>query len=261
MDELNKSDLRDRLGNIDQIRDILFGAQLRDYNNRLEQLESSLSILHQEIRTRTEEVKQVLSTEFQAANDALDKRLKSMALKDESEKVELRQQLESLNKRLTASADELKQDFFGDIQGAIESVDKKMRLSSQKDEEEKADLRQQLERLNARLTSNVETLDNTIDQQTVALRNDLLASREKLQQDLSTLQDRVFEEMTKRITRLGENKLGRAVLADMLFEVVLKLKETEFVPEVKAAAATDTEGGYLLAEGEEGQESPDNSDH
>lgn len=251
MDELNKSDLRDRLGNIDQIRDILFGAQLRDYNNRLEQLESSLSILHQEIRTRTEEVKQVLSTEFQAANDALDKRLKSMALKDEAEKVELRQQLEAANKRLSASADELKQDFFGDIQGAIEGVDKKMRLASQKDEEEKADLRQQLERLNARLTSNVETLDNTIDQQTMALRNDLLASREKLQQDLSALQDRVFEEMAKRITRLGENKLGRAVLADMLFEVVLKLKETEFVPEVKAAAESEGEGGNFLTGSEE----------
>ena len=35
MSDLTKADLRERLGNIDQIRDILFGPQLREYTTRL----------------------------------------------------------------------------------------------------------------------------------------------------------------------------------------------------------------------------------
>ena len=34
MNQLTREDVRERLGNIDQIRDIIFGAQIRDYDNR-----------------------------------------------------------------------------------------------------------------------------------------------------------------------------------------------------------------------------------
>ena len=60
MSELIKADLRERLGNIDQIRDVLIGPQMRDYSNRLEQLERNSISLQQEVRTRCEEVRQTL---------------------------------------------------------------------------------------------------------------------------------------------------------------------------------------------------------
>ena len=37
MSDLTKADVREQLSNIDQIRDILFGSQRRDYTLRIDQ--------------------------------------------------------------------------------------------------------------------------------------------------------------------------------------------------------------------------------
>ena len=108
MSELNKNELRERLGNVDQIRDILFGSYLRESGNRLEQLEKSLSVMQQEIRERNDELKQVLSTEFQASVDNLEKKIKSIVLKDEQDKFDLQQKLEVLTKRISNATEESK---------------------------------------------------------------------------------------------------------------------------------------------------------
>jgi hypothetical protein len=45
MAEITKEEMRERLGNIDQIRDIIFGAQLREYDNRFDKIDSDLSMM------------------------------------------------------------------------------------------------------------------------------------------------------------------------------------------------------------------------
>ncbi|MGA0199619.1 MAG: hypothetical protein ACO3NK_10960, partial [Prochlorotrichaceae cyanobacterium] len=65
MSDLTKADLRERLGNIDQIRDILFGPQLREYSTRLEQVERDLATAQQEFRNRSEEIRQSILAELQ----------------------------------------------------------------------------------------------------------------------------------------------------------------------------------------------------
>ncbi|MGB7056164.1 MAG: hypothetical protein WBD58_00515 [Geitlerinemataceae cyanobacterium] len=195
MNDDSKAALRERLGNIDQIRDILFGSQLRDYDTRLEQVESTVSVLQQEIRDRTDDLKQSLFKEIQAVVEALEKKIKSMTLKDNEEKVDIRQQLDRLSKRLSA---------------------------------------------------NVTTLDETIDKQTSALRDDMTASREKLQGDVLDLRNQIFDELDKRIANLSKSKVARDDMAEILFEVGLRLKGSEFVPELKEAA--DSDSGYLLPE-------------
>lgn len=196
MNDETQANLRDRLGNIDQIRDILFGSQLRDYTSRLDQLETNLSVLQQELRDRADELKQVLSTELQASVDAMEKKLKALGIKDE---------------------------------------------------EAKNDISLQVDRLNKRLSSNVERLDEAIDGQTVSLRDDLLSSREKLQEDILSLRNQIFEELEKRIGALTDAKLARADLAEILFELGLRLKGTEFVPELRGAADTK-DSSYFLPE-------------
>ncbi|GAB4379683.1 MAG: hypothetical protein Kow00121_34290 [Elainellaceae cyanobacterium] len=185
MNGMSKADFRDQISNIDQIRDILFGSQLRDYSNRLDQIESNLSVLQQEIRDRTEEVKQVLTTELQAAVEGLDKKMKSLTLKDTEEKVDIRQQIDLLSKRLT---------------------------------------------------SNVQRLDETVDEQTRSLRDDFLGSREKMQEDILSLRNQIYEELERRIAVLTETKIAKEDMAEMLFELGLRLKGTEFVPQLREAA-------------------------
>ncbi len=74
MSELTKEQMRERLGNIDQIRDIIVGSQLRDYDNRFQHIESDLVVLRQEIRDRVDQLRNGFSIELRAAIDSLEKK-------------------------------------------------------------------------------------------------------------------------------------------------------------------------------------------
>ncbi|MGE5656957.1 MAG: hypothetical protein ACM37W_10100 [Actinomycetota bacterium] len=190
MAEITKEEMRERLGNIDQIRDIIFGAQLREYDTRFDKIESGLSMLQQDLQTRVEQVKTVLSTELRIAVDSIEKKLKSI---------------------------------------------------STNSQEEVADLRQQLDRVNRKFSSSFESLDETIDSKTSALRDDLSATRDKLQEETRQLKAQVFEELDRRFSMLREVKVSRDDMAEILFELGMRLKGTEFVPQLKEVADSRTE--------------------
>ena len=240
MSDLSKNELRERLGNVDQIRDILFGSYLRESSNRLEQLEKSLSVMQQEIRERTDELKQVLSTDFQASIDNVEKKIKSLTLKDEQDKFDLQQKMEVLNKRITNATEEVKSDVFKQLQIEVNTLDSKLRSFTQKNDEEKIDIRQQIDRLNRKLNTNVDSLEQNIEGKTNTLRDDLLSSREKLQEDILSLRNQVFSELERRFSLLLDSKVARDDLAEFLFELGLRLKGTEFVPQLKEVANSNS---------------------
>jgi DNA anti-recombination protein RmuC len=197
MSEITKEEMRDRLGNIDQIRDILFGPQLREYDTRFDKIESDLSRLHQETIERVDQVKTAVSTELRTAFDSLDKRLKSL------------------------------------------------NVSSQNDV---TDIRQLLDRINKKFSTNIEDLDKEVDRQTTTIREDLSQSTGKLQEDVRNLRAHIFEELERRFSILREGKVSRDEMAEMMFEVGLKLKKTEFLPELKEAANTSGYTDIILKE-------------
>ncbi|GAB1544862.1 hypothetical protein NUACC21_75380 [Scytonema sp. NUACC21] len=112
MSQMSREDVRERLGNIDQIRDIIFGAQLREYDNRFSKLESDISLLQQEMRTHVEQLKANLTTELKAAVEALEKKFKSLSLTTQEEATDLRQQVDRLNRK-----------FSGQVQTLDEALD------------------------------------------------------------------------------------------------------------------------------------------
>ncbi|MDF0551894.1 hypothetical protein [Kamptonema sp. UHCC 0994] len=195
MAEITKEEMRERLGNIDQIRDIIFGAQLREYDNRFDRIESDISLLQQDMQTRLEQVKVVVTTELRAAFDSFEKKLKSI--------------------NLTV-------------------------------QEDSTDIRQQIDRVNRKFSSSIEALDEAIDNQTGAIRDDFSQSRDQLQEDIRTLRTQVFEELDRRFSVLREVKVSRDDMAEILFELGMRLKGSEFVPELKEAADGNLDTGRLL---------------
>lgn len=191
MAELTKEEMRERLGNIDQIRDIIFGAQLREYNTRFDKLDSDVARVQQDLQERIDQVKVVLSNELRAAVEAIDKKVKSMTL--------------------TAQED-----------------------------------RQQIDRLNQKFSASVEAVDEALDQQTTSLRNELAQTRDKLADDIRSLKSVVFEELDTRFGLLRNVKVSKDDMAEILFEVGMRLKGTEFVPEIKEAARTQNLQELLL---------------
>ena len=188
MADITKEEIRERLGNIDQIRDIIFGSQIRELDTRFNKLESDLSNLQQDMQNRIDQVKTVLTTELRASNESLEKKLKSLA------------------------------------------------LTSQ---EEGADVRQQIDRLNRKFSTNIEALDDSID---------ISETRDKLQEEVRLLKNQVFDELERRFSLLREVKVSRDDMAELLFELGMRLKGNEFVPQVKEAADSGIDGGILLTD-------------
>lgn len=181
---MDKQDVRDRLGNVDQIRDILFGSQQRDYEQRFGQLEAELGLVSRDLQAQIEEAKAALSDQLRLGLEALEKRLKQAASTNE-------------------------QSF--------------------------ADLRQQSDRINRRLESGLSDLDQTFEAKMTALGSRLSETREKLGEDVRSLRLQVFQELDRRLGTLQEGKVARQDLAEILFELGMRLKGEEVVPALKAA--------------------------
>lgn len=197
MAELSKEQMRERLGNIDQIRDIIFGAQLREYDSRIDKVESNLALIQQEMRDRIEQTKTVYMTELRAAVDSLEKKLKSLNMTVQNDNSEIRQTIDMVNKK-----------FSG----------------------------------------NLEALDNTLEKQTNNLHEELSETRDKLQDDIRSLRSYIFEELERRFSLINEGKVAKDDMADILFELGLRIKGTEFAPELKEAAGNDVDVDVRLLE-------------
>ena len=197
MSELSKEEMRDRLGNIDQIRDIIIGSQLREFNARFGKIETDVSLMEQEMRDRLEEVRTTLLGEIKFAAEAIDKKLK----------------------------------------GAIAST-----------QEEQLELRQQIDRSSKKFSTSIENLDKDIDTQTDSIRTQMTQSIGKLQEDVHTLRTQVFEQLDLRFATLTGVKVSRDDMAEILFELGMRLKGTEFVPKLKQAAEDSVDTDVRLIE-------------
>ena len=193
MGEITKDEIRERLGNIDQIRDIIFGAHLREYNSRLDKAESDIAAMQQDVRDRLTDLKNTLTLELRAA---------------------------------------------------VESIDKRLRNISASAQEEAADLRQQYDRINRKFTNSIETLDEAVESQRVALRDELAQTRDSLQNDNRELRSLVLEELDRHFSILRDDKLSKDDMAELLFELGMRLKGSEFVPELREAAEEKVEERY-----------------
>ncbi|MDZ8263179.1 MAG: hypothetical protein RMY63_33025 [Nostoc sp. ChiQUE01b] len=182
---MSRDDVRERLGNIDQIRDIILGTQLREYENRFSKLESDISLLQQQTRLHVEQLKSNFSAELKVGFESLDKKLKSLNMATQ---------------------------------------------------EETLDLRQQVDRLNKKFSSSVQSLDETLDSQTTSIRNEIFQNKVQLQDDVTALRDLILEEIDRRFSQLTDTKVSKDDMAETLFALGMRLKETEFIPKLREAA-------------------------
>jgi DNA anti-recombination protein RmuC len=197
MSEITKEEMRERIGNIDLIRDIIFGSKSQEYDTRLDQLEAHLSLVEKEICDRIEQVKVDCLTELRSSVTSLEEKIKSL------------------------------------------------NLNSQKDN---ADLRQLIDRSYKNFSHSLDSIDKTVGSQTTSIRRELSETREKLQEDTRHLKSQVFDELERRFSTLTDAKLSRNDMAEMFFELGLKIKKAEFTPELKDASHNNGTDDVLLIE-------------
>ncbi|MEW6495666.1 MAG: hypothetical protein AB1589_24580 [Cyanobacteriota bacterium] len=197
MNEISRDEMRERMGNIDLIRDIIFGSKLGEYDRRLDQLDSRLSSLEKEMRDRTEQIKTDCLTELRSG--------------------------------------------VGTLEAKIKSLD----ITSQRDS---ADIRQLIDRTYKNFAGNIESIDKTLVNQTTSIRTELSETREKLQEETRSLKSQIFEELERRFSLLTDAKISRNDMADILFELGLRLKKAEFAPGLREAEHPNSAEEILLLE-------------
>lgn len=93
--------------NIDQVRDILFGTQMREYSGRLDRLESELSSLRSELHERIDQNRNTVMIELRALQETLEKRLKSLDHVRQEEAESIRQSVGRVGQKLSTSTQQL----------------------------------------------------------------------------------------------------------------------------------------------------------
>jgi ElaB/YqjD/DUF883 family membrane-anchored ribosome-binding protein len=197
---MNKdSEMHEKLGNLERIRDLLFGEQSRNYEGRFQQLEA---------------------------------------------------ELENVRRDMFSRLNELKGAFSSDLNTAIDSIEKKLKYLSATADEEFEDIRQTVER-NFQLSTNTLTVaEKNLKSQTTNLQEQFSQMRSLFEQELSTLKNHLLEDLENRYSHLVETKLSRDDLAEILFELCMRVKDTDATPGAmeNAESTKGSEGKFLVLE-------------
>ena len=109
---------------------------------------------------------------------------------------------------------------------------KSLRLTTNQDT---TDLRQQVDRFNRKFDRSVQTLDEALDTQTTSIQDELSQTKVQFQDDVMALRDLILEELDRRFSQLRETKVSKDDMAETLFALGMRLKETEFIPKLREA--------------------------
>lgn len=141
MTDTSREKIRERLGNVDRIKDLLFGNELEDYQERfasyegrLERLESEFTQFQKETSDRLDRFQSDMSTEICSAVDSLENKLKYVGSTNREKIDKLDRELKSQIERNASSIYSLDRDFETKI-GFFEEKLTRNRQAFQKDVE------------------------------------------------------------------------------------------------------------------------------
>lgn len=122
MTDLTKEEIRQRLGNISQIRDLLFGDRMEDYEQRfrnlekrLNNLDSQLSQWQQETNQNFIKLQEKISEELSLLIDSVDKKLQYLSITTQEETEKLQQELTFNSHKNYQNLESLQNNVKGEV--------------------------------------------------------------------------------------------------------------------------------------------------
>ena len=173
--------MRQKLGNISQLQDLLFGEQIEVYDRQFREQAQTISDL---------ESKQ---QEFQLL---------------------IEEQIEQLENRLTLKIDSL-----------ADTLEKKLKYLNVTTQDSQKKLQQDFNFISQFSQEKIDLLQNNLKLQTDSLRTEITQSKANLNQDFEELKQQIMERLQSSLNQLSTGKVSRDDLAEVLFELCLKLKE------------------------------------
>ena len=181
MSKITKAQMRQKLGNITQLQELLFGEQIEKYDRamskyerRLNQLESNQNELNSTIKASIERLENTLTHKLDAVVNTFEKRLKYLELDTKEEQTKIEQNLAHLS------------------QYSYENID---------------------------------ILQDSINNKSSQLKTEISQSKAAIDRDLQMLKQQLSEKFNHSLEQLSTGKVSREDLAEVLFELCLKIKE------------------------------------
>ena len=228
----------------------MFGPQVREYNQRLEQIESMLLQLREGLRKSFDDLSSSFASQLETAMSAADKKLKALDARTGEQRAELQQQVEQLTERLTVRLTQLETDctslqdesrkrldaindsFTRSLHEAIEAVDKRLQVLATKVQDEGGDLHRQARRTEEKLDGRFQLLSNDLESGTTTMRNELMRAQKGLRDELQTLRAQLLDELDKHFRAVQEAKVSKDEMSEVLFEFGMRIKGLEIVADL-----------------------------
>jgi hypothetical protein len=100
-----------QLGNVDQIREILFGSQSREMKEKFEKLEASIKALHDEMRKKIEQTQNEFNMRIESELETLSRKMKNIVTQQQNEFADVRDSALKQEKRLQSAMDIMEEEL------------------------------------------------------------------------------------------------------------------------------------------------------
>jgi len=100
-----------QLGNVDQIREILFGSQSRELKEKFDKLEASIKNIHEEMRKKMEQTQNDFNSKIESEVETISRKIKNMTTQQQDEFADVRDSALKQEKRLQNSLDIVEEEL------------------------------------------------------------------------------------------------------------------------------------------------------
>ncbi|MGH7805355.1 MAG: hypothetical protein ACREQJ_13485 [Candidatus Binatia bacterium] len=227
---------------IEQVRELMFGPQLRECSTRIEQLESLVANARDDSQRRFAEVRELVAQEAAGALDASEKKVKALDSRSGEATAELRTRLEGLEDRTRARfqtleeglaslqedlrkrLEAMQESVSSSVRTSVESLEKRIQALGAELQNQSADLRRQGTRTDEKLENRVRTLGEEIESGATRLRSELGQAQKGLLESVQGVESRLASELRKQFNEVRYSKVSKDEISDILVEFGMRLK-------------------------------------
>lgn len=121
----------------------------------------------------------------------------------------------------------LEKKLLNNISSVTNSLERKIKYINVSTQQEQTKLQQELDSISKNIYENVDLLQNSINTNTNSLKTEINQTKSTVDQDIQLLKQQLLEKLDSNLSELSSSKISRGDLAEVLFELCLKLKGTD----------------------------------
>lgn len=110
------------LNNVDQIRDLIFGSQIKDFEERFNLINKTMSSMEETLNSKMDESYEKLSKETERALEILEKKIDNLELATQKERTKLKELIDTTDESIQAQLHSQKDEFSTKLKVLKENV-------------------------------------------------------------------------------------------------------------------------------------------